>query len=193
MKAPVFIFVLGFVLSQHVNAQTVQLVTQADEVQRLELVQRVLQYEIMLGSDLSSGVALCIDEKFSNAWMLPENPNAEVSAQATERVRRALELCQANSGEDPMPSRLASQIRRNMEEQFKIAQALNASKKAVQSCMSNAQAQDTYKACMTTALPASRNESSWPRWAMLFDRRTTLALSVPVGSMGNTLNLPVRP
>ncbi len=193
MKTPVFIFVLGLVLTQHVNAQTVQLVTQVDEAQRLELVQRVLQYEIMLGSDLSSGVALCIDEKFSNAWMLPENPNADVSAQATERVRRALELCQANSGEDLTLYRLASQIRSDLEEKFKLAKALDATKKAVHSCMSMAQGQDTYKTCMTAAIPASRNESSWPRWAMLFERRVTLAFSVPVSPMGNTLNPPARP
>src|ERR1035437_8306193 len=72
--------------------------TVVDEVQSLEMAQRVLQYELMLGSDLNSNVAVCVDEGIVHAWMVPEKADAQVSGKALERVRRRLETCQAGEG-----------------------------------------------------------------------------------------------
>lgn len=149
--------------------------TEVDAAQSTELTLRVLQYEVMLGSELGSTLAVCVDEGLQNAWMLPEKAQTEFSGKAVERIRRRLEICQAGAGSQTKDLRLAGEIRIVMEAQLKAARALELSKNSARSCLSNSQMQDSYKACMATVLPVVPSEFQWTRWLALFERHTSFA------------------
>ena len=146
----------------------------ADASQSTEMALRVLQYELIVGVELDSQLAVCVDTELHNAWMLPEKAQTELSAKAVERVRRRLEICQAGAQSQAKDLRLAAEIRIGMEAQLKAARALELSKNSARNCLNKTQTQDTYKDCMTAALPVASVQFHWPRWLALFNRRTSL-------------------
>jgi len=156
------------------NAQPSQVgVTEANEAQMLQLVQRVLQYEILLDMRLEPNLALCIDEKHHGAWMLPAKSSSEISAQATERVRRTLEICQTGLAGEKDPPRLAGQIKAGLNERLQLAMKLDAAKEPIRKCLSQSRTQDALKTCMNSASPDTSTNSDWWRWAALFARQLT--------------------
>ncbi len=149
-----------------------------DTVKSTEMAQRVLQYEIILGRELSSSIGVCIDGELSYAWMLPEKTETELSLKAIERVKTVQRFCEDRSVRDSnvfsLTGSLTAGIRTVMAEQFQAAQVLEQTKKSTRSCLSNAQSQDTYKSCIQLALPMVPSDFQWTRWFSLFERRATL-------------------
>jgi hypothetical protein len=148
------------------------------------MVQRVLQYELMLGSELESRLAVCVDEGLGSTWMIPEKLETEVPAKAIERVRRRLEICQAVSGtrSQDMTMRLAAGIRLSMESQLMAAHALELSKSLAQSCLTKSQSQEVFRICMTKALQMNPGNIQFSKWMTLYDRRANFAALGPNGN-----------
>ena len=145
-----------------------------DEVDLTQMVQRTLQYQIMLGLELSTSFSVCLDEGLHGSWMLPQKAETEVSMKAVERVRRRLEICQAEASPETTDFRLAAGIRKEMEGRLKAAQALEHSKNVASTCLKQSQFQDAYRAGISAALPQAMNEFQWPRWLSLFERRDSI-------------------
>lgn len=146
------------------------------------LAQRTLQYEMLLGSELSPTIAVCIDEKLGNVWMLPTQSASDLSVRATERIRRRMEICLAEAGSLTIDFRFAAELRRGMEAQLKAAHGLELAKHSARNCLDRSPTQDSYKDCMATALPAALGGVQWNRWLMLFERRANL---VALGTAAN--------
>ena len=146
-----------------------------------EVVQRVLQYELVIGYELEAKLAACVDEELQKTWMLPEKAEAELSNKAIERVRRRLEICQAggkaipNAGGSPGDYRLTTEMRSSLESQLKAARALELSKKPAKDCLAKSDTTENLKACLNAALASSPSESVWSKWLVLFERRTAIA------------------
>lgn len=147
-----------------------------------EMAMRVLQYEILLGTNLNPLVAVCIDESHRTSWMLPANSATEASSRAIERIRRTAEICQAGTEGQSTDLRLASKIRAALESQLKAAQALEVSKHSAHNCIGQSKTEETFKACMATALPNSTLDALWTKWLSIFGRRISIAASAPTGS-----------
>lgn len=147
-------------------------------VQLQEMSQRVLQYEILLGREITSNIGLCIDGELSYAWMLPEKADTEISFKAIERVKSVQRFCEdryvRDSNVSGLTGSLTGGMRTVMLDQFQTAQVLEQNKKSTRSCLSNAQSQDVYKACIQLALPVVPSDFQWTRWFSLFERRATL-------------------
>jgi len=143
-----------------------------------EMAQRVFQYEIILGRELSSNIGLCIDGELSYAWMLPENADSELSLKAIERVKNVQRVCEDRFVRDSnvfsLTGNLTAGIRTVMAEQLQAAQVLEQTKKSTRICLTNSQSQDTYKSCIQMALPLVPSDFQWTKWFSLFERRATL-------------------
>ena len=151
-------------------------------VQSTEMAQRVFQYEIVLGRELSSDVGVCIDGELSYAWMLPEKAETELSLKAIARVKSIQRVCGLHSGSDSNASifignftagNFTAGIRTVISEQLQAAQVLEQTRKSTRVCL-NSQSQDTYKSCIQMALPVVPSDFQWTRWFSLFERRATL-------------------
>ncbi len=174
---------LSLLLTIGCNAQTnPSIETEVETSQITEMAQRALQYEIMLGAELSPTLAVCVDERLRNVWMLPEKAETELSAKAVGRVRRGLEVCQASADSQSKDLRLSAEIRHGMEAQLIAARRLELTRMSARNCLGKSHTQDTYKECMVIALPATLSEYQWPKWLTLFHRRTSL---VALGSVSN--------
>ncbi len=145
------------------------------------MAQRVLQYELLLGSELDASIAVCVDEELKNTWMVPAKPEVELSAKAIERVRRRLEICQAVSGTHSQQKRLSAEIRRTMELQLIAARALEVPKSLAQSCIAKSQSKDDFKTCLTRAKEMNPSDNEWFKWSTLYDRRAYFAAIWPGG------------
>jgi hypothetical protein len=174
---------LCLVLTICCTAQTVPSYESEIETSRAtEMAQRALQYEMMLGVDINSTLAVCVDERLHDVWMLPEKAETELSAKAVGRVRRGLEICQSSAVGQTKDLRLSAEIRQGMEAQLIAARKLELNRNSARICLGKSQTQDTYKECMAIALPTALSEFQWPKWLMLYERRTSL---IALGSVGN--------
>jgi hypothetical protein len=139
------------------------------------MAQRVLQYELMLGYELNPTLAICVDEVFMNSWMLPGNAETQPSDKGVERVRRRLEICQAEVPANDRDFRFAAEIRMNLEARLKAARALELSKTPAKDCLEKSKTQEAFQACLTDAFNVAPSESLWLKWLALFERRPTVA------------------
>ena len=181
------ILICAFVLTDAYSQQEPANVSVIAGRDSLEMALRVLQYEILLGTELIPLVAVCIDQSHRTSWMLPENSTTEASATAIERIRRTAEICQAttrlqSTEERSLAMQLVSDIRTSMEFQFKAAHALEASKRTAQNCIAKSKTDENFKTCMAAVRPSLILDSLWPKWLSIFGRRISIAANAPTGN-----------
>ena len=154
----------------------------------LEMGLRVLQYEILLGTELNSLVAICIDKSHRTSWMLPESSATKASATAIESIRRTAEICQAatrrlqSTEGQSLVMQLASDIRTSLEFQLQTAHALEASKRTAQNCIAQSKTDENFKTCMAAVRPSLILAPLWPKWLSIFGRRISIAANAPTGN-----------
>lgn len=131
-------------------------------------LQRVLQYEFVLGTDLGTKVGVCIDDAMGNVWLLGEDPSQELRPSVLSNLRQASETCAVRMS--TQKARLAAQLRGMTERQLKLAMKLDQSVNASRKCLKQAGTTETFRACITTAMGKPSTENEWGFWSVLIQR-----------------------
>jgi hypothetical protein len=129
---------------------------------------RLLQFEGLLGAELSSETGLCIDAILQSAWLIPGSKAQEVQPLTIDRVRRAAEVCDAETG--PYDRRLAEQLRARVAQQLESAEWLQERLPKARACLMTSVDQTTLHACLTAVLGEPPSDADWRRWLALFER-----------------------
>lgn len=155
-------------IPQNVLAQTTnQDLTNAE----VEALYRLIQYDYVLDSHLSSAVGLCVDELMGGIWLLPDAPSSTVRNSVTGRVRHAAENCAvATTGEK---SRLVAELRAMTERQLKMAARLEKPVADARLCVATSPSTPLLRNCVTLAMGRPPSETDWVNWLRLYERRTS--------------------
>lgn len=155
-------------ISQNVLAQTTnQNLSNAEMV----ALYRLMQYDYVLDSHLSSAVGLCVDELMGGIWLLPDAPSSTVRNSVTDRVRQAAENCAvATTGEK---SRLVAELRAMTERQLKMAARLGKPVADARLCIATSPSTSQLRNCVTLAMGRPPLEPDWVNWVRLYERRTS--------------------
>jgi hypothetical protein len=132
-------------------------------------LQRLLQYELLLGVTLPVDTALCVDAALSGAWVLPGTARQELSPMVPERVRQAAETCEA--ARQPEDRRLAAKLRARAEQQLEAAAWAEERLPKARACLALSADISALRDCVTAALGTQPSEADWRRWTALFERR----------------------
>lgn len=131
------------------------------------LVQRVLQYEFALNSQLSPQVGLCVDELMGGTWILPDDTSAEIRPSEALRLRQSIETCAvATSGEN---SRVVAGLRAMTEHQLKLKVGLEKSLPDSRTCLKNNHSSVDLDACITKAMGKPPSQAGWKYWQSLLE------------------------
>lgn len=131
-------------------------------------LQRILQYESVLGSELSTKVGVCIDGALNKAWIIDEDLTKEVQPSVLSNLRRASETCAITMSS--RKARLAAQLREMTERQLQIAMRLEKPVTASRNCLKTTGTSETLKACITTAIGKPPTQKEWGYWTLLIQR-----------------------
>ncbi len=129
---------------------------------------RLLQFESLLGAELSSETGLCMDAMLQSAWLMPGGKAQEVQPLTIDRVRRAAEVCDAATGSGDR--RLAEQLRARAAHQLEAAEWLQERLPKARACLMTSVDQSTLRACLTAVLGELPSDADWRRWLTLFER-----------------------
>lgn len=133
------------------------------------VVQRLLQYELVLDSPINSKVGLCVDELMGKTWFLSADPASEVRQSVVDKVRQAEESCAvANSGKK---SRLAAEIRAMTERQLKLALRLEKAVANARICVSTSPTTTELNNCITTVQGTPTLAIDFDYWLRLYEHR----------------------
>lgn len=135
------------------------------------LVQRILQYEFVLGSELKPKIALCLDEAMGSSWFLEADSTLEIRQSVVEKLRRTVETCTVATSSEG--SRLAAQLRAMTEGMLKKAQQLEIPISSARVCISKEISPAEFRNCITKALGKPPAEVDWGYWMILFERSTS--------------------
>lgn len=134
------------------------------------LVQRIFQYESVLGSELKPKVAFCVDEAMGKSWFLGDAPTLEIRKSLVEKLRRSAETCAVVTSTEK--ARLAAELRAMTERQLKLAQRLEVPIAAARVCVTTSPTPMDFRTCLTKALGKPPAEVDWGYWMVLFERKT---------------------
>jgi hypothetical protein len=132
-------------------------------------LQRLLQYELLLGLTLPADTAMCVDAALRGPWLLPGTARQELSPLVSERVRQAAEGCEA--ARQPDDRRLAAQLRTRGEQQLEAAAWAQERLPKARDCLAFSADTVALRTCVTAALGVPPSEADWRRWTALFERR----------------------
>lgn len=139
-------------------------------------LQRILQYESVLGSELSTKVGICIDDALNKAWIIDEDLTKEIKPSVLSNLRRASETCAITTSSQR--TRLAAQLREMTERQLRLAMKLDQPVTASRNCLKTTGTSETHKACIATAIGKLPTENEWGYWTLLI-RRANLQQGKP--------------
>lgn len=132
-------------------------------------LQRLLQYESLVGVVLPADTALCVDVALNSPWLLPATARQDLAPTVAERVRHAAEACEASRR--PLDHRLASQLRSRSQQQLEAATWAEEKLPKARDCLALSADTAALRACVTEALGAPPSDADWRRWTALFERR----------------------
>ena len=132
-------------------------------------LQRILQYEVLLGLALPADTALCVDASLRGAWLLPGTAKQELSPLVSERVRQVAETCEA--ARQPEDRRLAAQMRARAEQQLDAAAWAEERLPKARACLAQSGDTAVLRDCVTALLGTPPSDADWRRWTSLFERR----------------------
>jgi hypothetical protein len=144
--------------------------SQVSDSQDSTALQRVLQYEVVLGTELSTKVGICVDDAMGNAWLFGEDPSQGIRPSVLSNLRHASETCAVTMS--TQKGRLAAQLREMTERQLKLAVKLDQPANASRNCLKTAGATEAVRACIGTAIGKPLTESEWGFWNLLLQRFT---------------------
>lgn len=130
-----------------------------------ELLLRLLQYEAMLGDELTPEMALCVDMVTRGRFFEFAPDGGPPGASAINSVRRAAELCAISPAYGA--TRLVGELRELLAKQLAQATKLN----AVRQCLSQSVGTEALRTCVTTATGAPPTPTEWRQWTTLFQQR----------------------
>lgn len=134
-------------------------------------LQRILQYESVLGSDLSTKVGICVDEAMGKAWIIDVEPSQEIRPSILSNLRHASETCAVTMS--AKKGRLAAQLREMTERQLLLAMKLEQPVAASRACLKTASSTVVFKSCITKAIGKLPNENEMGFWNELVQRFTS--------------------
>jgi len=132
-------------------------------------LQRLLQYEALLGIEMTADVALCMDAALNSQWLLPSKATQEVQPLIIDRVRHAGEACEVSKR--PEDRRLAEQMRARVEQQLEGAAWAQERLPKARACLAQSADLVALRNCVSTTLGVQPSEADWRRWSALFERR----------------------
>ena len=138
---------------------------------RLQVI-RVLQYEAMLGGELSAQAGLCIDERMTKPGLVSLANVEALSPRALAHLRRSAETCvlAEKVGETDDPSgggsatRAVGDLRANLVNLREFAEKL----RKVRPCLTSAQDIDTMRSCVVASTGAQPTPAEWQQWVALY-------------------------
>lgn len=133
-------------------------------------VQRVLQYEFLLGNELGTKVGICVDDAMGKEWFLDEDLSQEIRPSALNNLRSASEKCAVTMS--AQKGRLAAQLRTMTEHQLKLAMQLDPTVNASRNCLKTSRATEAIRACIATAMGKPPTENEWGFWKVLIQKFT---------------------
>lgn len=135
------------------------------------LLQRVLQYELILGLEVDPAVSGCLDQQFAGQWLLPADPDIDVSAAASFRLRRAHEACLQPPGNAYMQPRLVSgAVRHTLDTHLQARRELESARQQVHGCLAASRAVPQFEACLARTLAVGPGADVRARWVSIFKR-----------------------
>lgn len=135
----------------------------------LQFVQRLLQYELVIGKQISFDTGTCIDVQLGQRWRLLENLEQASDAwrKISEKIRFSEEYC--TSSDHSSDLRLVKNVRQAMENQLRRAAILEQFERA-RSCISNSVDLTSLKNCVAQACGQELSETDWKRWIVLYQK-----------------------
>ncbi len=134
------------------------------------LLQRIIQYESVLGFELKPKVALCIDDAMGRIWFLGDDPSLEVKQSTAYKLRNVAESCAVAMSSEK--ARLAAQLRALTERQLKLAQRLEMPVATARACVAKPSTATEYRNCLSKVLRTTPDETDWGYWMVLYERKT---------------------
>jgi hypothetical protein len=134
------------------------------------LLQRIIQYESVLGFELKPKVALCVDEAMGSIWFLGDDPSLEVRQSIAYKLRNVAESCAVAMSSEK--ARLAAQLRALTERQLKLAQRLEMPVATARACVAKSATPTEFRNCISKVLRNPPDETDWGYWMVLYERKT---------------------
>jgi hypothetical protein len=137
---------------------------------KVPLLQRIIQYESVLGFELKPKVALCVDEAMGSIWFLGDDPSLEVRQSIAYKLRNVAESCAVAMSSEK--ARLAAQLRALTERQLKLAQRLEMPVATARACVAKSATPTEFRNCISKVLRNPPDETDWGYWMVLYERKT---------------------
>jgi hypothetical protein len=131
-------------------------------------LQRILQYESLLGSDLSTKVGICVDDVMGKAWIIDGDPSQEIRSSVLGNLRHASETCAVTMSSQK--GRLAAQLREMTERQLQLAMKLEKPVAASRTCLKSSTTTDAFRTCIAKVIGKPPTEIEMDFWSVLIQR-----------------------
>lgn len=140
------------------------------EHEALQLVQRLFQYEVLLGVPISLETGICIDTQLGQRWRLPNSKNQEGSRwqQVSEKVRIAAEECLPPESNELRG--MTKELRLTMENQLG-KRALQEKIDLARRCITKSADLASLKSCAPHAGDQDVSGKDWKRWVIIYESR----------------------
>lgn len=132
------------------------------------MLPRLLQYDLLLEARLSPRVAVCVDQRMGEAWVLPPD-DEELNAATQTKLRHAVESCTVSMNQDQ--TRLAGEIRATLERQLEVAKRLESPMNQSRQCVQSSSSAEGLRACIIKVTGKPPGEAEWASWRKLNERR----------------------
>lgn len=135
----------------------------------LQFVQRLLQYELVLGTQMTFDTGTCIDVQLGQRWRLPDNLEQAGDAwrKVSEKIRFSEEICLSSERNSDL--RFVKNVRQAMENQLQRAAILQQFELA-RGCISNSADLTSLKYCVVQARGQELSDADWKRWIVLYQK-----------------------
>lgn len=134
-------------------------------------LQRILQYESVLGSELSTKVGICVDDAMGKAWIIDEDLSQEIRPSVLSNLRHASERCAVTMSSQK--GRLAAQLREMTERQLRLAMKLDQPVAASRHCVKTAGSTEAFRTCIAKVFGKPPTENEVGFWNVLIQRFTS--------------------
>lgn len=170
--APWCALLIGVALSAAcvVHAEEASATTNDMDPEQWQTVERLLQYDAVVGKPLAPEIGFCIDRQFfgSKRPSSRSAAGAGISPRFEAQVSQAAEACISSAAQEARKSRLVGEIVASLltARQRRIAQETERAR----SCLTSSSDVQTLKGCITKARGQELPESDWQRWVTQYEQ-----------------------
>jgi hypothetical protein len=133
-------------------------------------LQRILQYESVLGNELSTKIGVCVDDNLGKAWFIDDDTSQEIPSSVLNTLRQASETCAITM--TPQKGRLVSQLREMTERQLVLSKKLDQPVADSRKCVKTPGTIEAFKSCISKATGKPPTEIELRFWTVLIQRST---------------------